>query len=333
MKPKISVIVPMFNAAPYIKRCVESLLCQTFQNFELILVDDGSQDDTYAICEQLRLTDSRIVIISQPNQGASAARNRGIVRAKGTWLCFVDADDMVSPVYLQELIACTDKDTDLVIQGMTRLQQSGETIDRGMHVDGRFVLPEQAEQLFGVINIERFGGPVCKLFRREIVERHHLMFNTNVYLAEDLDFLLRYLCSGRNVVLSAKNNYYYNEITGSASSRLYSFDKELNGLLALTASWNDVCLLYQSDKLNSIRKRSFAYYYYRCLFAASKPNGTLIRILHNIRCLPSEHKYYFVRYWQATTLYLKVIKFSIACHLNIFASILLFGANKHSTCK
>ena len=104
--PRISVIVPVYRAQEYLADCVNSLLAQTFPDFELLLVDDGSPDECPRLCEAFAQKDSRIRVIHQENQGVSAARNTGIEAARGAFLAFVDADDWVEPAFLQRLYAC-----------------------------------------------------------------------------------------------------------------------------------------------------------------------------------------------------------------------------------
>ena len=104
--PRISVIVPVYRAQEYLADCVNSLLAQTFPDFELLLVDDGSPDECPRLCEAFAQKDSRIRVLHQENQGVSAARNTGIEVARGAFLAFVDADDWVEPAFLQRLYAC-----------------------------------------------------------------------------------------------------------------------------------------------------------------------------------------------------------------------------------
>ena len=107
--PAISVIVPVYKVEKYIHRCVDSILGQTFTDYELILVDDGSPDNCGAICDEYAVKDSRIVVIHQENGGLSAARNTGIdwsfANSDSRWLTFIDSDDWVHPEYLQRLLA------------------------------------------------------------------------------------------------------------------------------------------------------------------------------------------------------------------------------------
>ncbi len=101
--PEISIIVPVYNAGNYLTACIDSILAQTFTDFELILVDDGSTDGSDAVCDAYAMNDSRIYVIHQENQGQAAARNHAIKQAKGEWFCFVDSDDIVHPQLLERL--------------------------------------------------------------------------------------------------------------------------------------------------------------------------------------------------------------------------------------
>jgi glycosyltransferase involved in cell wall biosynthesis len=117
--PEVSVIIPVYNTEQFLEDCLNSVLAQTFTDFEIIAVDDGSTDNSAAIVKQFAAKDNRIVIIHQENKGLSEARNTGIKAARGNWITFVDSDDMLAPSFLQKLwdaakqnnasIACSDK--------------------------------------------------------------------------------------------------------------------------------------------------------------------------------------------------------------------------------
>lgn len=113
--PEISVIVPVYNVEQYLQRCVDSILSQSFSDFELILVDDGSPDRCGAICDTYAEQDNRVCVIHQENGKASAARNAGIEAAKGKWIAFVDPDDWIHQHYLRLLYENTDNETDVIL--------------------------------------------------------------------------------------------------------------------------------------------------------------------------------------------------------------------------
>lgn len=115
-KATLSVIVPVYNVASYLEECVTSILSQTFRDFELILIDDGSTDGSGSLCDELAKEDARIVVVHQPNQGLSAARNKGIEMAKGEYLAFVDSDDFIEPeMYQRQMEASRRYNADIVM--------------------------------------------------------------------------------------------------------------------------------------------------------------------------------------------------------------------------
>lgn len=129
----ISVIVPVYQAEKYIERCVASILSQTFTDFELVLVNDGSSDQSGMLCEQLAIIDSRIRVIHQKNQGANKARRNGWRIAKGEWITFVDSDDYIPETALEHLLAKADNNTDIIIGWMNTFQTQDEEISIDMY--------------------------------------------------------------------------------------------------------------------------------------------------------------------------------------------------------
>lgn len=113
---KISVIVPVYNAAAYLSRCIEGLLGQTFSNFELIMVNDGSSDESSEICHRYKKTDSRILVLDKENGGSSSARNLGLAHATGDYIVFADADDLAAPEYLENLLKAIEGDGYDIVQ-------------------------------------------------------------------------------------------------------------------------------------------------------------------------------------------------------------------------
>ena len=114
----ISIIVPVYNSEKYLERCINTILNQTFDDFELILIDDGSDDKSGKICDCFSEKDSRIKTIHQDNMGQAAARNRGIIESSGEWICFIDSDDVVNPYYLEYLYsAVTDRKVKMSVCG------------------------------------------------------------------------------------------------------------------------------------------------------------------------------------------------------------------------
>ena len=140
MDPLISVIVPVFNTEKYLSECINSILAQTYQNFELILLDDGSSDHSYHICLSMQKTDERIKVFHHKNCGVSKTRNKGIALAQGKYIAFVDADDMIEKEYLNKLycaICSKENDTSNLISicGFSRLYRDGKIVPENEKFD------------------------------------------------------------------------------------------------------------------------------------------------------------------------------------------------------
>ena len=124
----ISVIVPVYNTAAYLSRCIVSLVNQTYSDLQIILIDDGSTDESGAIVDEWQTKDPRIEVYHQQNQGQSAARNVGLLHARGEYIAFVDSDDYIDSNYFSTMLQAADDTTDCVQTGYRRVKQNGEMI-------------------------------------------------------------------------------------------------------------------------------------------------------------------------------------------------------------
>lgn len=131
----ISVIVPVYNQSRYLARCIDSILNQSYDDFELLLINDGSIDDSGTICEKYKLQDKRVKVYHQTNKGVSAARNHGLRVASGEWITFVDSDDYIKSHYLSNFNSQSLAKFDLAIQGITTIDSFGKTINRLQYPD------------------------------------------------------------------------------------------------------------------------------------------------------------------------------------------------------
>ena len=226
----VSIVIPIFNAERYLKQCVDSALAQSFADFELILVDDGSHDNSLKICKQYSETDSRVIVVTQANGGVSSARNHGVKVAKGEYICFVDADDHVSLSYLEQLVrpALQNDKIDLVLQGRIKCESGKQTKIAPDH-DGVYFLNEDPG-FFKDVNLFRFCAVYSKLFKRDIIQNHEISFSKTLNHGEDFDFLANYLLYCDGVQVSTCANYYYMINPGSLSDRFNTFELKHEGL-------------------------------------------------------------------------------------------------------
>ncbi len=229
--PTVSIIVPVYNAQAYLHKCIDSLLSQSFQDFELILVNDGSKDNSGKICDEYAEKDNRIKVIHKENGGVSTARNRGLDEAQGTYIMFCDSDDFIKEDFSAPVVELADGNEDcLVLCGITQLKDDNSTHDvlcpafsRGEKVSMSNV--DFCDLYVKLNNIEPFllmNMPYNKLFSRRIIEEHHLRFDTSIHYNEDFIFNLNYLDKVNTVkIYNESVYYYYVDAPGSLCKRYF----------------------------------------------------------------------------------------------------------------
>lgn len=229
-RPEISVIVPVYNVSRYLSRCIESLRSQTFQSFELLLIDDGSTDGSAALADEWAGLDARIRVFHQANAGVSAARNRGLEEAAGRFICFVDADDWVYPSYLEALYTAlpAGEEEGLVIQGFKEVSPDGITSGPGVSLSDKCWRKAEFGWLFREEAISNLGYSCAKLYARSLLDRHPIRFRVGIHCCEDLLFMLEYLLYGNYVVFGAARYYVYVKYPDSLSRTVNSFSSEYN---------------------------------------------------------------------------------------------------------
>lgn len=206
----ISIIIPVYNVEKYLCKCLDSILSQTFTDFELLLVDDGSKDASGAICDEYACKDSRIRVFHKTNGGVSSARNFGIEKAQGEWITFIDSDDWVESDYLANF----SMDSDLCVQGC----YCGE---RKCRYDDDYV-----KSHIGAIYMKRgyVYGPYCKLFKAGVISKKQLCFDVELSYGEDILFLMQYsLCCQSMRVTSYVGYHYRHVVENSLSMRRRNF--------------------------------------------------------------------------------------------------------------
>ena len=225
MGEKISVIVPVYNVEAYLERCVESILHQTYTNFELILINDGSTDSSGQICDHLAYQYENIKVYHIENAGVSNARNTGIQLATGVWITFVDSDDFVTKDYLATLASAVEGgNVGFVIAPLHHIK-NGIVTDLPPY-SGRKELWSTEETMKELLMTTKTSFfPVAKLFKRDLLVDEK--FNTDYHLAEDALFLTELLLKTRcSSVFIDKPIYYYDHREGSATTSVnrYVFD-------------------------------------------------------------------------------------------------------------
>lgn len=269
----ISFIVPVYNTEKYLKRCINSLLNSGVNEYEIILVNDGSSDSSGSICEYFeQLYPEKIRLISKENKGVSAARNDGINIAKGTHILFVDSDDFI----LEKSLFGINLDEDIdffVFEYTTKLKYNG-TGNPAIKKDAIDV-SEMAEKILYKRNYDtnkhNFSSPWAKIYRKDIIDCNQLKFNETLAIGEDMLFNLQYIMGCSSCMLIAKPIYYFEVREGSATHRFdvnkpehdRIFNCALKALLENIQNTNARSYLYYDNLILSISQgftRALKYY-------------------------------------------------------------------------
>ena len=311
VQPKVSVIIPVYNAEKYLTRCIESVLAQSLTDFELILVDDGSTDNSGDICDSFAKQDKHISVLHKENGGASSARNAGIDIAHGNWICFIDSDDYVRHNYLKMLLLdlkqCKNNQS-LVIQGMKQILPS-RTKTITPKNNRVFNLLHDANSFFNEINLFKFCGPCCKLFNRSIIIKNSIRFSTDIICAEDFDFLCLYLVHCQYIYVSTTCNYIYEHHPGSISSEVYSFNDEYNGLKQLSSSLRLLEDVYPCYPLMNQRCDMESYYTYRVLLSCYKKGTSQENRIKELKSIDKSFTTQFFKRYHPESLTIAIAKY------------------------
>lgn len=206
-RPAVSVIVPIYNSASTLRRCLESLVAQSFRDFELILVDDGSTDSSLSICRGYADTDPRIRVFSQSNRGVSAARNLGLSNARGDYAAFCDSDDMVRDCWLSSMMSVSGK-AGLVVCGYDMYRP--ETDSWSVRSLGHTEIFTDDDELMETLLREHLLQYVWnKLFSMDVIRNNSLRFEESFSIFEDEYFVLGYIRHVRSVICIPERGYRY----------------------------------------------------------------------------------------------------------------------------
>lgn len=282
----ISVVVPVFNVAPYLRRCVDSLLSQTFRDFELILVDDGSTDGSSHICEEYEKMNTRVrAIYYYSNGGVSAARNRGIEAARGEYISFVDADDWVEEGFLQafadEIERWETENTavvDMVVQGYW--DHEGKVVQWPSCC--YCSVQEIYTNLYYMEQKELVGYVWNKVFRRAMIEEHHVRFSPDIPIGEDSVFSMAFLSNTISMAVTSYVGYHYFYPPGDHKD--YPFDAWRRRLEAMALILSTMKDMPQTTADNFFaREFKLSLYVLRVLYHEKRPKEERIDFLRNVK--------------------------------------------------
>lgn len=199
----ISIIIPVYKAEKTIRRCLDSILYQSYEEWEAIVVDDGSPDKAGEICDEYERADTRFKVIHQKNGGVSSARNAGLNIAMGDYIAFCDSDDYVEKDWLKSFIQNLSG-FDVVVSGLTYIKGNNRT---PFKIEAQEERPSHAADMMS--KTESFGYPVTKLFKSSIIQKHRIRFNECFRFLEDEEFICRYWTYVEKVKFINAADYQY----------------------------------------------------------------------------------------------------------------------------
>ena len=220
MDDLISVIIPVYEVEKYIEKCLDSVINQTYTNLEIILVEDGSKDNSSKICDEYAKKDKRIQVIHKENAGVSSARNTGLDKANGKYIAFIDSDDYVDKEYIEYLYnEITKNNADISICGTIDIDENENVCKESKKIEKTLNLEETLQELLQ----EKYYSSVvwAKMYKAELAKK--VKFNENLKIAEDFDYLYNIIKNlEKTRVNTTKSLYYYKIRTNSATTNSYN---------------------------------------------------------------------------------------------------------------
>lgn len=252
----ISIIIPIYNTGAFLNECIQSVANQDYNDFECIMVNDGSTDDSGRICDAWVELDKRFKVIHKTNEGVSIARNIGIQKARGIYITFIDSDDLVKPSYLSDLLNGIGHNTELVVSGYITNNVKAHSQKEYKYEEIQFEISNDNVVSFIQLNVRNLlYGPCAKLYMTEIIKKYKILFNPTMSLGEDLHFNYEYLNHIKYISSINKANYIYNiysEYSLSKKQRDNYFDICYN-------EWHTLQNFYVNHKMWDIKSKKYLY--------------------------------------------------------------------------
>lgn len=277
---KISVVMPVYNKELYLEKTLQSILNQTYKNFEIIIVNDGSTDNTKQICDEYAKKDSRISVYHIENGGVSNARNIGLKYVTGEYIQFIDGDDCINQGIFEKYISILEsKNYDILFSSYNKVDHLGNLLDRvDIGYDGEYkkeeILLDFAEQQ---IKTGYYGCVSNKLLKKDIIRKNRLIFNTTISVAEDLDFFLDVYKYSSDYFFINMESFNYLQNTENTSVLLYdNLDYYIQLLINL--KMKDFLIesgYFYEDNKRILEQRILDYIYYEVFY--SKLNKDIIK--------------------------------------------------------
>ncbi len=297
-RPELSIIIPAYNCTDDIPRMIDSIKAQDYSDYELIIVNDHSTDDTVEVIDKLSQSDKRIIIINQPaNGGASVARNTGISRAKGKYLMFLDADDTLKKRALTKFIsAIKSNQAQLAVSGFTIITRKNRQELSRVDVCSELLPGRQTDEPWKIYILRLLGidGRLYqvwnKIYLTSLIKKHHLAFQSGVNFGEDLLFNLDYLSliSHISFIPAPLYNYYQSLDGGTFSKSSLVYQNRLDNFTALEKFLADIPSGEPRDSLLRWVKYNWIYSHLLATYSADLPKSTKLDMIRQIHQVDSQ---------------------------------------------
>ncbi|MCP0888046.1 glycosyltransferase family 2 protein [Ligilactobacillus sp. WILCCON 0076] len=248
-KDKVSIVVPVFNASKYLAKCIESIEQQTYRNLEIILVDDGSTDDSKKIISFYAKSDCRIKPIYKKNTGVSNTRNVGLSKATGKYVCFSDADDYLMKDYIEYLMLLI-KNNNADISLTTKM--FGDFDTKQVKKD-KVKLMTSSEAVIGILAYNIPIGVYSKMFRNNFLKKNNLNFIEELYMGEGFNFNIDCFQRAKSICVGRRKIYYYRRNNLNSVTTKFSVSKWRNALEAINSIENRLIIKRNEDIENALK--------------------------------------------------------------------------------
>ena len=278
MIPFVSIIVPVYNVEKHLTRCLDSLLNQTYSNFEILLINDGSTDSSGQICDDYQAKSDKIRVFHIENGGVSNARNYGIENCKGEFIQFVDSDDFVNETYISSMVdEIKDKNVDLVISGIKQLQLKNDEMITTKEIisanNGLYKKDDLKHIMSDLIDSSYINYCYSKLIKRKILIENSIRFDKNLSLGEDTLFVLDVIRYSKHIYILSRADYNY--LIHSNDTLTYKFRPDkFNILNDLSEKILNFCIEenYYTDDVREMLDRRYLEMVRFCLDENFKPS-------------------------------------------------------------
>ncbi len=267
----VSIIIPAYNVENYIDECLESILAQTYSNWEAIVVDDGSKDSTWDHILKIASRDSRFRTYRRDNSGVSATRNFALLEAKGEYIQFVDSDDYIAPEAVETLVHTMEQNAaDWVAFQYHRVDEKGQPLEDFEFMEGMVDIStndKKAELIINPLLDYKIGYEACfKLFKVSIIKKYHIRFLEDCHIGEDLEFNLCYSLYADNILCVKDRLYYYRIRSTSAMGQSGDLDRAFKERLKLVQGFYPVF----SQVMGVDSDRYFYPIFYKLMISSSR---------------------------------------------------------------